>query len=78
MIIRNSLFVGLSGLLRNDRAHVTQIWWVGGAWSNLEFLSNFLANCYHWSSLQEFSLTFSDVLGCTWLKLGAWVELGPT
>ena len=49
--IHNSLFVGfwvgLSGLLLgNGNLHGAQTWWVGGAWSNLDFLRIFLASCY--------------------------------
>ena len=36
-------YVDLSVLLHgNSSSHVTQIWWVGVAWSNLDLLSNFL------------------------------------
>ena len=49
------LFVCLSGLLLgNDKVHKVQTRWVGGAWSNLDFMSNFLVSCYYWSSLHEF------------------------
>ena len=46
------MFVCLSGLLlENDKV---QTRWMVGAWSNLDFLSYFLASCYYWSSLHEF------------------------
>ena len=41
-------FVGLSGLLLgNDKLHKAQTQWVGGAWSNLDFFSMFLASFYY-------------------------------
>ena len=39
IIIHNSVFVCLSGLLGNDKV---QTQWIVGAWSNIDFLSNFL------------------------------------
>ena len=39
IIIHNSVFVCLSGLLRNDKV---QTQWMVGACSNIDFLSNFL------------------------------------
>ena len=49
---------------------------MGGAWTNFVFW------VFFWRVLIgvrcQSSLLFSDVLVRTWLKLGAWVELGPT
>ena len=87
IIICNSLFVCLwvclSRLLWNGSSHSPQTWWVGGAWPNLDFLSNFLASCYDWSSLHE-SFIFLDGLllangssreAQTWWVGGAWANL---
>ena len=48
-------------------------------WSlgQLCFLEYLLASYYDRSSLHRFFFS-SDVLGCTWLTLSGWVELGPT
>ena len=42
IIIHNSVFVCLSGLLGNDKHDKVQTQWMVGAWSNIDFLSNFL------------------------------------
>ena len=68
-----------------NSVHATQFGeWVGGAWSNFDFVSNFVASSYDKSSLHELlclfvCFYFSDVLGRTRLKLvGGWMKLGPS
>ena len=52
------------------KLHGVQTRRVGGAWSNSDFVSYFLASCYYWSLLHEFLWFFSDVLCC--MGLSGW------
>ena len=57
--------------------------WVGGALFNLDFVNSYFSLFFFGMLLllelaAWVSLIFSDILAPTWLKLGAWVELGPT
>ena len=74
-----SLFVCLSGLLLgNDKVHKAQTRWVGGAWFNLDFMSNFFGKLLLLEFAARVSLIFSDMLCCTRIKLGGRAKFGPT
>ena len=61
IIIHNSVFVCLSGLLGNDKV---QTQWMVGAWSNIDFLSNFLEELF--KLLLEFAEQVSRGADQTW------------
>ena len=71
------MFVGLSGPpLGNGSSHIAQTWWSVGAWSNLNFLNIFFQVVTKGVCCPSSFAFFSDVLGCTRLKLCGWMELG--